>query len=410
MSESGVNEEIGLCLSGGGFRAALFHLGVLRRLNELALLTKTDKISSVSGGSILSAHLAHCISTLTVKNGIFLDWDAKVAEPFRDFCRRDIRTRPILLRWAVPLNWLRRSAQVNALMTAYQKYLTDLKLTDLPSHPEFVFCATDITYGVSFEFRKEHLRDYRFPMFQTPEQWRVARAVAASSCFPPIFDPMALGKQLIKDVPQLAESKSKANRLLAKLKVVDGGVYDNLGMEPINGCQTVLVSDGGAPFREFTGGMAIRQWLRYFDIASNQVGALRKRWFHAELNTKVIKDGKAIAQRNGTYWGIGSASLDESDTSLPGYSKETAVNFISRIRTDLDGFTQAEIAVLENHGYLLANRVIKHHAPGLANTSASLTAPHQEWLDDAKIRLALANSHKRFSMQRILTRISGQAR
>jgi NTE family protein len=45
---------IGLCLSGGGFRATLFHLGALRRLNELGLLSHPDflTLSSVSGGSI----------------------------------------------------------------------------------------------------------------------------------------------------------------------------------------------------------------------------------------------------------------------------------------------------------------------------------------------------------------------
>ena len=49
---------VALCLSGGGFRAALFHLGALRRLNELGILSKINAISSVSGGSIMSAHLA----------------------------------------------------------------------------------------------------------------------------------------------------------------------------------------------------------------------------------------------------------------------------------------------------------------------------------------------------------------
>jgi len=51
-------EGIALCLSGGGFRAALFHLGALGRLNELGILSLVDKISSVSGGSIIAAHLA----------------------------------------------------------------------------------------------------------------------------------------------------------------------------------------------------------------------------------------------------------------------------------------------------------------------------------------------------------------
>jgi len=43
-----------LALSGGGFRATLFHCGALMRLNELGFLTKLSRISSVSGGAITS--------------------------------------------------------------------------------------------------------------------------------------------------------------------------------------------------------------------------------------------------------------------------------------------------------------------------------------------------------------------
>ena len=50
--------KVCLALSGGGYRATLFHLGALRRLNELGLLTVLDHVSSVSGGSIIAAHLA----------------------------------------------------------------------------------------------------------------------------------------------------------------------------------------------------------------------------------------------------------------------------------------------------------------------------------------------------------------
>jgi hypothetical protein len=56
-----VRSGLALCLSGGGFRAALFHLGAVRRLNELGSLATLDSVSSVSGGSILAAHLATCL-------------------------------------------------------------------------------------------------------------------------------------------------------------------------------------------------------------------------------------------------------------------------------------------------------------------------------------------------------------
>lgn len=48
-------EKLGLALSGGGFRAALFHLGVLAALAELKLLSRIEVIATVSGGSVVGA-------------------------------------------------------------------------------------------------------------------------------------------------------------------------------------------------------------------------------------------------------------------------------------------------------------------------------------------------------------------
>jgi NTE family protein len=86
-------DGIGLCLSGGGYRAALFHLGAVRRLNELGILARLKTISSVSGGSIVSAHLATRLPwPLT---GPVPDWESRVAAPFRRFTStRYRRTRP----------------------------------------------------------------------------------------------------------------------------------------------------------------------------------------------------------------------------------------------------------------------------------------------------------------------------
>ena len=49
-------KKIGLALSGGGYRAAAYHIGTLRALHKLNVLDKVDVISSVSGGSITAAY------------------------------------------------------------------------------------------------------------------------------------------------------------------------------------------------------------------------------------------------------------------------------------------------------------------------------------------------------------------
>src|SRR6516165_8769237 len=90
---------IALCLSGGGFRAALFHLGALRRLNELGILSKVDTIASVSGGSILAAHLATQMRPWPPPGTAFDPWQEKVEAPFHQFVRNNIRTLPLLKRF-----------------------------------------------------------------------------------------------------------------------------------------------------------------------------------------------------------------------------------------------------------------------------------------------------------------------
>jgi NTE family protein len=95
VSEQGPSPEhprgLALCLSGGGFRAVLFHLGALRRLNELGVLAKVDTISATSGGSILAAHLATLIAKDPTKAASFTPeaWDELVEAPLRALARQE---------------------------------------------------------------------------------------------------------------------------------------------------------------------------------------------------------------------------------------------------------------------------------------------------------------------------------
>src|ERR671922_263111 len=63
VTEERGHPKLGLALSGGGHRAAFFHIGVLARLAELGLLRPIQAISTVSGGSIVGA-----LYYLNVKN------------------------------------------------------------------------------------------------------------------------------------------------------------------------------------------------------------------------------------------------------------------------------------------------------------------------------------------------------
>jgi len=390
---------IALCLSGGGFRAALFHLGALRRLNELGILSQVDTISSVSGGSITAAFLAQHMQPQPQAGAVFLNWDQHIAQPFRRFVSRDCRSLPFLKRVALPWNWFRPQVQTNALMKVYKKHINHHTLAELPDKPNYIFCATDIVFGVNWIFEKKRVGDYQAGYIKPAPPWPIAYAVTASSCFPPVLDPTALPPSKQRLVQGRFPAGAERDKLVQKMRLSDGGVYDNLGYEPVwKGDNILLVSDGGAPFAYQTNSTVLGRALRSLMVINKQSGALRKRW---------LLDNFVSGRKQGVYWGVsGSVSSYEdkhggTQADPRGYAKELAEDLISRIRTDLNGFTPAEIGVLENHGYMLADRAVQCHLPQLTTVpNASLTLPHPQWTEPEEIAHALRHSHKRLVLKR----------
>src|SRR6516225_7408886 len=86
---SSIMNRFGLALSGGGFRAVLYHLGLIRFLRDAGILPRVTHISSDSGGSIIAAHLS---LDWDRHNGSPHEFDAAAAE-FLPFERLDVRNR-----------------------------------------------------------------------------------------------------------------------------------------------------------------------------------------------------------------------------------------------------------------------------------------------------------------------------
>jgi NTE family protein len=377
---------IALCLSGGGYRAALFHLGALRRLDELGILSAVTTVSSVSGGSILAAHVAQRLRPWPPAGLCSGQWEA-VAASFRRFAARNIRTWPILRR-LLPWNLPRKSTGVKTLAKIYQARLTGLMLDQLPDHPRFVFCATDMAYGVNWVFERSRMGDYQVGYIRPPPRaWPVGRAVAASSCFPPIFNPLPIREDPGAFRRGKAPMGPKRDECLSDLRLTDGGNYDNMGLEPVwKDHAVLLVSDGGATFDFHSDKNLIWRLSRYAAIQGNQAAAVRKRWLIA---------GFARGEFEGTYWGIGSSTASYSDPPVRGYPKQLAKETIAEIRTDLDAFSEGEAKVLENHGYSLCEAAVQRHMPHVASPSAlPFVIPYEEWMDEGRVRAALATSHR----------------
>jgi NTE family protein len=375
-----IPNSVGLSLSGGGFRATLFHLGAIRRLNELGIVPKLTTISSVSGGSILNGFLASRLPG-PLANGV-ADFQNTVSDPIRQFCSLDIR------RWLALEAVIPGTHNSSGLARQYDQNLTKGKLLkDIPTAPVHIFCSTDLAYGVNWMFKKQECGDWQAGFQKTPTDWLVAIAVAASSCFPPVFKPLQLNLDPSKMVGGNVPPSPQRDKGIREITFSDGGVYDNLGLEPIwKDHEIVLSSDGGALFP--VGGDTGFVWEvgRFISIPENQALALRKRWLISNFDSGRLK---------GTYWGIGSS---RSSYGLDGgYSDDLAKNFIAAMRTDLDSFSDAEASVLENHGYWLADAAIQKHVPKLLPKQIpSLKAPCPEWAGpDEKIKEALKDSGKR---------------
>ena len=95
LPQEGLRKGLAFCMSGGGDRAALFHLGALRRMNELGILSKIDTFTSVSGGSIMAAQLATFMQGATREPGKPIEgFEEGVAKPMRRFAAADPARAP----------------------------------------------------------------------------------------------------------------------------------------------------------------------------------------------------------------------------------------------------------------------------------------------------------------------------
>ena len=299
---AGPEEGIALCLSGGGYRAMLFHLGSLWRLNELGALPRLNRVSSVSGGSITNGVLALAWPRLAFMDGIATRFQEEVVEPLREFASRTVDIPAVLM------GLFTIDSAAETVAESYDKHLFHGKtLQHLPDEeagiaPRFVFNASNVQSGALFRFSKPYVRDWRVGEIRKPDL-RLSVAVAASSAFPPFLSPLTLELSESDYTPRSGKDLQRAP-YTTRPTLTDGGVYDNLGLETAwKRYRTILVSDGGG--RMATSAKPRRDWLlhtkRVLDLVDNQVRCLRKRQV---IGAFELPRDSGNAWRNGTYWGI----------------------------------------------------------------------------------------------------------
>jgi len=411
--------KIGLALSGGGFRASLYHIGILAKLAELDLLRTVECLSCVSGGSIVGAHyyleVRHLLQTKTDQEITREDYIAIVHRVARDFLagvQRNIRTR-IAAEWLTNLkmiflpnysrtlragdlyeseifarvedgegqddrwldqllvrpkgdedfvpkdnNW-RRSAKVPILV---------LNATSLNTGHNWQFTAswmgeppsgTDAKIDANYRLRRTYYR-------QLPpgkQRIRLGHAVAASACVPGLFEPLSLTGLYPNEGPPIT------------VRLVDGGVHDNQGIAALleQGCNVILISDasGQMDSQDSPSPGMLGVPLRSNSILQARVRSSQFRELEARRRSGLLR-GLMFVHLKKNLGAEPVDWLDCQDRSEPGRRDPVLPYGIQRevqrrlaaIRTDLDSFSETEAYALMTSGYCMTEQALQEYGLG----------------------------------------------
>jgi NTE family protein len=375
--------RIGLCLSGGGFRAALFGLGVLRYLAEAGRLQDVVAVSAVSGGSITAALLADRWPDLERDLFSARAFESHAVGPFlATVTKQNLRNRG-MAAWMVTRVAPRRRPVGAAVGAAIAKHMLRTRcVADLPAGLQVILTATDLVSGRAFRVSRDFIGGWEFGYGTTPPTLTLGTAIAASTAVPFLFPPVHLrteGLGLRPTVP-------------ARLALVDGGVYDNLGLEWFQGwdrgrphaarpANFIVVIDASAPLlprpKRYGWLTSLR---RSQEVQYAQTRASRVRWFVDHLLMGRLQGVHIPIDRDprGFDPPPGVEKLgDAADGALPdGFARA-----ISSLRTDLDRFQPEECQLLLYHGYWSAHVRLRHLQPVLA-------IEHPAWREYADVDAA----------------------
>lgn len=227
---------IALALSGGGYRAAAFHLGVLDVLHRLGLLDLAA-LSSTSGGTIVA---------LRFLAGRVRPQPESFDEFYRAFTAflRDTNVVEHALQWLESNPSAPRSVIVGVSnVYASERFLGDMRFTEIrgPNTPtEAGFATTDCESGLSFRFQislsglAQIGNSENVSVTPFAADVRLADIVAASGCSPGAFEPL----QLPGDFPHLSGKPVKP------IALIDGGIYDPMGIDQLFLCLDRLKQSG----------------------------------------------------------------------------------------------------------------------------------------------------------------------
>lgn len=330
----------------------VFHLGVLRLLAERQALEDVHRISTVSGGSLLVGLMLQETGMKWPSSEQFM---SSVYPILREkLCNRSLQwgaARELLRPW----NWRYLISRANLLALALQReWEITARLSELPAVPEWSINGTTAENGKRFRFKRESIGDYSIGYANSGE-FMLANALAVSAAFPGGFGPLTINTTKLQwrkrsnwDAPANEEQPVEISH--RKLHLYDGGVYDNLGLEPFFDAgkgepkhhgEIIIVSDAGAPLKTGFSLFALNpsRFKRVADIMADQARALRVRTFSYYIQQEPLR---------GAYLYI--------NTPVSG-TRGGGAAFAANFPTTLRRLTFSEFDSLSNHGYQVTVQV-----------------------------------------------------
>jgi NTE family protein len=356
--------RIGVALSGGGFRAAVFHLGVLSRFAADDLLRKVTFLSTVSGGSLVTGLIyslseyrwpddSHFVNSVYPRardylTGVNIQWDS--------LCR--LLTRP----WYVFQGRSRLVAE-----SLDKRWRIKGLVVHIPKRPRWVINATTYETGKNWRFMPQRMGDY-IADYSADPHIPLSVAMSASAAYPGLIGPLKLKTKRYKWFEFLEDTKTKRDLGGSKFEVLhlwDGGVYDNLGVEALYKpgkpnyrpeINFLVVSDASKDLEIERSRTLFKSAYRLVGISMDQVRSLRARqlathFIDNENSGAYLKIGDSAATISRTWGKQSRPEIDVPDDAL----SEDEVAKAAAYATDLKRVSQGDFNLLSRHGWEVAD-------------------------------------------------------
>lgn len=343
------DKNIGIALSGGGIRATIFHLGVLKWLSEEQALENIKHISSVSGASI-------CVGLLYSHNNYNFpnssEYELVLNKVKHTILYNNIQILSIFELIKNPLNFLNKPKILSNAMKKYWNIKG--KFYDLDNKARWSINATTVETGKRFSFSQKHIGDYKIG-YINDLNYDISMAIAISAAFPILIGmhPFEFKSNNWVDYQNSPVTTPKSIHLW------DGGVYDNLGIEAIykmensgkfkDGINFGIVSNA-SNFDDMYGIKKINI-KRLLDIAMVQINSLRTRSYVDFISR----------EKNGIYINIGnhankilkcsSISDKEKYKLISNYDSLENCIKVKNYPTTLNSPNEEDFNLILNHGY-----------------------------------------------------------